>query len=76
MRLVLAITMLFVCSFADGQIVKNFFKWSTVYASGNIGQPIQGEINQWYVTQNGDVHEITPIHPFNYNISLWKSLTI
>jgi len=70
MRLVLAITMLFVCSFADGQIVKKFFKWSTVYASGNVGQPIQGDLKQWYVTQNGDVHQITPIHPFNYDISL------
>ena len=70
MRLVLIILMLSVCSFADAQLVKNFFKWSTVYASGNISQPLQETTREWYVTQNGDIQDITEVYPFNYTISV------
>jgi len=70
MRLVLIILMLSVCSFADAQLVKNFFKWSTVYASGNISQPLQESTREWFVTQNGDIQDITEVYPFNYTISV------
>jgi len=53
-----------------GQKIKNFFKYATVYSSGNLGQPLQEADKEWYVTQNGEIQEVTEIYPFDYTISI------
>ena len=55
---------------ANSQFVKKFFKYSTIYASGNIGQPLQESNKDWYVTQDSRLTDVTEVYPFDYRISV------
>ena len=61
---------LFVYSNTDAQIIKKFFKYSTIYAGGNIGIPIQESTREWYVTQDSRLTDITEVYPFDYTFSI------
>ena len=69
-KILLLLLILFVYNTTDAQIFKKFLKYSTVYASGNIGQPLQEETKEWFVAQDGQIQDITEIYPFDYTISL------
>ena len=55
---------------SDAQFIKKFFKWSTVYVAGSINQPLQESTQEWYITQNGELRDITEIYPFDYRFSI------
>ena len=69
-KLLIYIFILCICNTVDAQIIKKFFKYSTIYASGNIGQPLQEEQKEWFITQDGHLQDITEIYPFDYTISI------
>ena len=69
----LLITLLCLCTLnasSQFQFVNNFFKYSTAYASGNIGQPLQETNKEWYVSQDNRLTDVTEIYPFDYTISV------
>ena len=70
MKKILLLLSLIVGLNINAQIVKDFFKYSTIYASGNIGQPLQEADKEWYITQNGEISDVTEIYPFDYTISI------
>jgi hypothetical protein len=52
------------------KFVKNFFKYSTLYASGRVGQPLQESNKEWYVSQDSRLTDVTEVYPFDYTISV------
>tara|TARA_R110001583_G_scaffold70668_1_gene199746 strand:+ start:1459 stop:2568 length:1110 start_codon:yes stop_codon:yes gene_type:complete len=69
-KLLILLVVLFTCGNVNAQFIKKFFKYSTLYVSGNLSQPLQEPVKEWYVTQNGELAEITEIYPFNYTVSI------
>ena len=69
-KILLLLLILFVYSNTDAQILKKFFKYSTIYAGGNIGMPIQESTREWYVTQDSRLTDITEVYPFDYTFSI------
>jgi len=52
--------------------VKDFFKYSTVYGTGMVTQPVQDPYGDWFIPRDWTVQP-TPIenqNPYNYNYSL------
>ena len=50
MRAVLITLIVWLSAFnINAQFIKNFFKYSTIYASGRVGQPLQESNKDWYV---------------------------
>jgi len=50
-------------------IVKNFFKYSTVYTSAMAASPMEAQ-TEYYVTQGGDLQNITIENPFDYRATV------
>lgn len=69
-KLLTLLIVLFTYTNVDAQFIKKFFKFSTIYASGNISQPLQEPTKEWYITQDGRLSDVTEIYPFNYVISV------
>jgi hypothetical protein len=55
---------------SNAQFINNIFKYSTLYASGSIDQPLQESTKEWYVTQDSRIQDITEIYPFDYIVSI------
>ena len=70
MKKILLLLLLFIGASANAQFIKDFFKYSTIYASGNIGQPLQEPNREWYVSQDNRLTDVTEIYPFDYTISV------
>ena len=69
-KLLIYLFILYVCQNVNAQFVKDLFKYSTIYVGGNIGQPVQESTKEWYVTQDGQIQDITEVYPFDYTISI------
>ena len=69
-KLLIYIFILCICNTVDAQIIKKFFKYSTIYAGGNISMPIQESTKEWYVTKDGRIQDITEVYPFDYTFSI------
>lgn len=50
--------------------IKKFFKYSTFYSSGILSQPMQEATKDYFVTQGGDVFDVTEVYPADYSISV------
>ena len=55
---------------APFKFVKNFFKYSTIYASGRVGQPLQETSKDWYVDQGSNLTDVTEVYPYDYTVSV------
>jgi len=73
-RLIFIVIMLSVTKNANAQFLKNLFKYSTVYTSGNISMPLQSDNKEFFVTQEGEVRDITiePKYDYRYSIGIRK----
>ena len=69
-KLLIYLFILYVCQNVNAQFVKDLFKYSTIYVGGNIGKPVQESTKEWYVTQDGQIQDITEVYPFDYTISI------
>ena len=72
------LTLLFlVISFnTNAQFFKKIFKYSTIYTSGNISMPLIEDKKEFYVTQEGEVRDVTREPKFDYRYSIgWRKLT-
>ncbi len=70
MKKILLIFLLFSGITHQAQFIKKFFKYSTVYSSASLGQPLQEPQREWYVTQSSRLTDVTEVYPFDYRISL------
>ena len=55
---------------SNAQIIKDFFKYSTIYVGGNISMPIQESTREWSVTQDSRLTDVTEVYPFDYTFSV------
>ena len=66
---------MFISLNANAQFFKKIFKYSTVYTSGNISMPLIEDKKEFYVTQEGEVRDITREPKFDYRDSIgWRKL--
>jgi len=56
-------------SLSGQNIISDFFKYSTVYTSGMAASPMQAQ-TEFYVTQGGDLQNITIENPFDYRTTI------
>tara|TARA_B100000287_G_scaffold74613_2_gene66463 strand:- start:7917 stop:9008 length:1092 start_codon:yes stop_codon:yes gene_type:complete len=58
----------------EAQFLKSLFKYSTVYTSGNISMPMLQDFREFYVTQEGEVRDITiePKYDYRYSVGIRK----
>jgi len=70
MRNILIIAFLLSSISSEAQnIVKNFFKYSTVYTSAMAASPMEAQ-TEYYVTQGGQLNDITIQNPYDYRTTL------
>lgn len=67
--LVTAALILISCFGAQAQNIQSILKYSTFYASGIGGTPIDAT-PEYFVTQDGGITEITNEYPLNYTVSI------
>ena len=75
MKQLLTLLFLVISLNANAQFFKKIFKYSTVYTSGNISMPLIEDKKEFYVTQEGEVRDITREPKFDYRYSIgWRKL--
>ena len=75
MRILLLTLMLLLSSNANAQFFKKIFQHSTIYTSGNITMPREDIKKEFFVTQEGELRNITVEPEFNYIYSIgWRKL--
>lgn len=75
MKQLLTLIFLFISMNANGQFFKKIFKHSTIYTSGNITMPREEIKKEFFVTQEGEVRNITVEPEFDYIYSIgWRKL--
>ena len=66
---------MFISLNTNAQFFKKIFKHSTIYTSGNISMPLIEDRKEFYVTQEGEVRDITKEPKFDYRYSVgWRKL--
>ena len=66
---------MFISLNTNAQFFKKIFKYSTVYTSGNISMPLIEDRKEFYVTQEGEVRDVTKEPKFDYRYSVgWRKL--
>ena len=66
---------MFISLNTNAQFFKKIFKHSTVYTSGNITMPLIEDRKEFFVTQEGEVKDITIEPKFDYKYSIgWRKL--
>jgi hypothetical protein len=68
-RIILPLLLIFGLN-SHAQFIKKFFKYSTIYASARIGQPLQESQKEWFVTQDSRLSDVTEIYPYDYRVSV------
>ena len=68
---VTALITFFILSFPTyaQNVVKNFFKYSTVYTSAMAASPMEAQ-TEYFVTQGGELRDITIENPFDYRTTI------
>ena len=75
MKQILTLLFLIISFNTNAQFFKKIFKYSTVYTSGNISMPLIEDRKEFYVTQEGEVRDITKEPKFDYRYSIgWRKL--
>ena len=75
MKQLLTIIFIFISMNANGQFFKKIFKHSTVYTSANITMPLKEDKKEFFVTQEGELRDITVEPQYNYRYSIgWRKL--
>ena len=75
MKQLLTLIFLFISLNTNAQFFKKIFKYSTVYTSANITQPLIDDRKEFFVTQTGEVQDITVEPRFDYRYSVgWRKL--
>ena len=75
MKQLITLIFIFISMNANAQFFKKLFKHSTIYTSGNITMPLQEDKKEFFVTQEGEVRDITEEREFNYRYSIgWRKL--
>ena len=75
MKQLLTLLFLVISTNANAQFFKKIFKYSTIYTSGNISMPLIEDTKEFYVTQEGEVRDITKEPKFDYRYSVgWRKL--
>ena len=75
MKQLLTLLFLVISTSANAQFFKKIFKYSTIYTSGNISMPLIEDRKEFFVTQQGDVIDITREPKFDYRYSVgWRKL--
>ena len=75
MKQLITLFFLFISLNADAQFFKKIFRHSTIYTSGSIGIPLKEDFREFFVTQAGDVKDITREPEFDYRYSIgWRKL--
>ena len=75
MKQLLTLIFIFISMNANGQFFKKIFKHSTIYTSGSITMPREEVRKEFFVTQEGEVQNITNEPEFNYRYSIgWRKL--
>ena len=69
MKKILTLLFLIISLNANAQFFKKIFKYSTVYTSGNISMPLIDDRKEFFVTQEGEVRDITIEPKFDYRYS-------
>lgn len=72
--ILIIIVLCFSVAKAEAQFFKKLFKYSTVYTAGNISVPLQEDFREFYVTQDGEVKDITiePNYDYRYSVGIRK----
>jgi len=75
MKQLLTLIFLFISLNTNAQFFKKIFKYSTVYTSGHITMPLIEDRKEFFVTQAGEVQDITIEPKFDYRYSIgWRKL--
>jgi len=69
-NLIILIAAVLSLNLAGQSSIKKFFKYSTFYTSGIFTQPMQESTKDYFVTQGGDVFDVTEVYPADYSISV------
>ena len=73
MKQILTLLFLIISFNTNAQFFKKIFKYSTVYTSGNISMPLIEDKKEFYVTQEGEVRDITREPKFDYRYSMLQN---
>ena len=75
MKQLLTLIFIFFSLDANAQFFKKLFKYSTIYSSASISMPRQEDFKEFFVTQQGEVRDITIEPEYNYRYSIgWRKL--
>ena len=75
MKLLLTFIFMFISLNTNAQFFKKLFQHSTIYTSGNITMPREEIKKEFFVTQEGELRDITNELEFNYIYSIgWRKL--
>jgi len=75
MKLLLTLIFMFISLNTNAQFFKKIFQHSTVYTSGTITIPREEVMKEFFVTQTGELIDITHEPDFNYKYSIgWRKL--